>query len=76
MLPSKAIRVRNRDLSVLVANGNTVESRSIEIGYDDGISVEITGGDLMDDDLVIISANSTVAPGVKVKPVRTDTPKT
>ncbi|MFQ5501388.1 MAG: efflux RND transporter periplasmic adaptor subunit [Phycisphaerae bacterium] len=76
MLPSKAVRVRGRNTSVLVANGNTVESRSIEIGYDDGISVEVTGGDLNDDELVIISANSTVAPGAKVKPVRTGTPKT
>ncbi|MFQ5411458.1 MAG: efflux RND transporter periplasmic adaptor subunit [Phycisphaerae bacterium] len=76
MLPSKAVRVRGRDLSVLVAHGNIVESRSIEIGYDDGKSVEITGGDLKDDELVIISASSAVAPGVKVKAVRVEAPKT
>ena len=68
LIPSKAIRVRGRAVSVLVANGTKVESRAVELGYDDGIWVEIIDG-LEGDEQVIISADSTVAPGAEVKPV-------
>jgi RND family efflux transporter MFP subunit len=69
LIPSKAIRVRGRDISVLVSRDGIARSCSVEIGYDDGIWVEIVGGQLKDNDLIITSASSAVAPGAPVKPV-------
>lgn len=68
MIPSKAIRVRGRDLSVLVANNTTVEAVPVKAGYDDGIWIEIVEG-LRGDEQIIVAADSTVAPGAKVSPV-------
>ncbi|MCH7556290.1 MAG: efflux RND transporter periplasmic adaptor subunit [Planctomycetes bacterium] len=69
LIPSKAIRVRGRDISVLVSRDGIARSCSVETGYDDGIWVEIVGGQLKDNDLIITSASSLVAPGTPVKPV-------
>ncbi len=70
LIPSKAIRVRGRDISVLVSRDGVARSCDVEIGYDDGIWVEIVGGQLKDNDLIITSANSSVAPGAPVKAIR------
>ncbi|MBW8042566.1 MAG: efflux RND transporter periplasmic adaptor subunit [Planctomycetes bacterium] len=63
LIPSNAIRVRGRDISVLVSKDGIARSYDVEIGYDDGIWVEIVGGQLKDGDLIITSASNTVAPG-------------
>lgn len=68
LIPSKAIRVRGRKISVLVAGGNIVESIPVRLGYDDGIWVEILEG-LSGDERVIVSADNTVATGVRVNAV-------
>lgn len=70
LLPSKAIRVRGGDISVLVVRNNVVTSVPVVIGYDDGVWVEIVGGQLTDEDLIITSAGSSVAPGALAEPVR------
>jgi RND family efflux transporter MFP subunit len=69
LIPSKAIRVRGRDIFVLVSRSGVAKSIPIEIGYDDGVWAEIVGGQLKDDDWIITSASSLVAPGTPVKPV-------
>ncbi|MBW8040557.1 MAG: efflux RND transporter periplasmic adaptor subunit [Planctomycetes bacterium] len=74
LIPSKAIRVRGRDISVLVSRDGIARSCSVETGYDDGIWVEIVGGQLKDNDLIITSASSAVAPGAPVKPIRQTDP--
>jgi RND family efflux transporter MFP subunit len=71
VIPSKAIRVRGTELSVLVASNNIVKKMPIKIGYDDGIVAEIVGG-LVGDELIITSATSAISPGVAVNPVMTD----
>jgi len=68
VVPSKAIRVRDRDLSVLVARDGIVRKQPVRIGYDDGIWAEVLEG-LSGDEQVIISATSAVAPGAPVKAV-------
>lgn len=70
IIPSKAIRARGRDTTVLVSRNGIAKSVSVKIGYDDGIWAEIVGGQLEDEDWVITSASSLVAPGVPVKPIR------
>jgi RND family efflux transporter MFP subunit len=69
LIPSKSIRVRGRDTSVLVSRDSTARSVPVEIGYDDGIWTEVVGGQLKDDDWIITSAGSSVAPGASVKAV-------
>ncbi len=65
MIPAKAIRVRGRVVSVLVAEGGVARSREIKIGYDDGISAEILEGlDGRED--IIVSGSSAVGPGSPV----------
>lgn len=68
LIPSKAIRVRGRKISVLVAGGNVAKSIPVRLGYDDGIWVEILEG-LSGDERVIVSADNTVATGVPVNAV-------
>lgn len=67
LVPSKSIRVRGLATSVLVARQGVAETIEVEIGYDDGIWAEVIGGELQDDDLIILSAHSSVVPGTPVK---------
>ncbi|MEE8171277.1 MAG: efflux RND transporter periplasmic adaptor subunit [Phycisphaerae bacterium] len=69
VIPSPAVRVRGRDLSVLVAAGSVARTVPIQLGYDDGIWAEITGG-LTGDEQIILPGNSAVAPGAAVAVVR------
>lgn len=68
VIPSRAVRVRGRDISVLIANGAVAKAVPIQIGYDDGIWAEITDG-LKGDEQIIVSAKSVIAPGATVHPV-------
>lgn len=68
LIPSKSIRVRGTDLSVLVANDRVARAVPVTIGYDDGIWAEVLSG-LKGDELIITSATSVVAPGAPVVPV-------
>lgn len=68
VIPARALRVRDRDVSVLVANGNVAESIPVKIGYDDGIVVEITAG-LSGDERIIVASNGAVVPGAAVRAV-------
>ncbi len=70
LIPSKALRVRDKSPFVLVSRGGIAESCSVKTGYDDGIWVEILGGELKDTDQIIIGAPSAVAPGVPVKAIQ------
>ncbi|MFQ5422574.1 MAG: efflux RND transporter periplasmic adaptor subunit [Phycisphaerae bacterium] len=66
VVPSRAIHVRGRATSVLVAVGDVAQSIPIKLGYDDGIWAEVTEG-LNGGEQVIVSSNSVVAPGAVVK---------
>ena len=68
VIPSKAIRVRGRELSVLVSRGTVAERVPIKLGYDDGIWAEILSG-LEGDESIIVAATGAVTPGTSVRPV-------
>ena len=68
MIPSKAIRVRGREMYVLVARAQLAQKVPIDLGYDDGIWAEILSG-LKDDEWIITAATGAVTPGTPVKPV-------
>lgn len=69
LVPSKTLRVRDHKISLLVARQGVAEAVGVQVGYDDGIWAEIVAGELREDDWVITSAQSTVAPGTPVKVV-------
>jgi RND family efflux transporter MFP subunit len=69
LVPSKTLRVRDNKVSLLVARQGVAEAVGVQVGYDDGIWAEIVAGELREDDWVITSAQSTVAPGTPVKVV-------
>ena len=71
MIPSKAIRVRDREVSVWIAEGGLVKAKPIKIGYDDGIWVEVVEG-LTGDEQIIFGTSSAVAPGARVTAVPVD----
>ncbi len=66
-IPSKAIRVRNRDVWVYVADGSIARTRPVVIGYDDGIWAEVLEG-LSGDEQVIVSSSG-IADGSRVRAV-------
>ncbi len=65
MIPSKAVRVRGSDITVLVADGSVVRSHPITLGYDDGIWAEVKNG-LSGTEQIIVSAAGVIAPGAPV----------
>lgn len=68
MIPSKAVRVRGTEISVLVADGTVARAKPIRLGYDDGIWAQVTGG-LTGDEQIIVAASGAVAPGAPIAPV-------
>lgn len=69
MIPSKAVRVRGSDVTVLVADGNVARAQAIKLGYDDGVWAEVKSG-LTGDERIIVNASGVVAPGAPVSAVR------
>lgn len=69
MIPSKAVRVRGTDITVLVADGAVARATPITLGYDDGIWAEIKNG-LSGNEQVIVSASRVVAPGAPVEAIQ------
>lgn len=71
LIPSKAIRVRGKKISVLVAQNGIAQAKPVTIGYDDGIWAEVITG-LGGDEEIIISASGAIAPGAPVHAVAVD----
>lgn len=69
MIPSKAVRVRGSDITVLVADGAVARAKPITLGYDDGIWAEIKSG-LSGNEQIIVSSSGVVAPGAPVSAVQ------
>ena len=71
VVPSRAIHVAGREVSVWVANESAVKVKPVKVGYDDGIWAEVLEG-LTGAEKVIISAGGALAPGAPVTPVSVD----
>jgi len=67
MIPSKAVRVRGRKVSVLIAEDSVARAKPIILGYDDGIWAEVKSG-LDGNEQIIVSAAASIAPGAPVAP--------
>ncbi|MHC4092841.1 MAG: efflux RND transporter periplasmic adaptor subunit [Planctomycetota bacterium] len=71
VIPSKAIRVRGKATSVLVAADGVARDKPIEVGYDDGVWAEILSG-LDGQESVITATSGAITPGASVRPVFSD----
>ena len=65
-VPSKALRVEGKETVVFVCTKEVVESRPVQVGYDDGIWAEILTG-LSERDSVITSTGGTIMSGSPVR---------
>lgn len=68
MIPSKAVRAKGKEISVLVAEGGVARAKPITLGYDDGIWAEVRSG-LTGDEQVIVAAAGAVVDGAAVKAI-------
>jgi len=71
MVPSKAIRVRGRELSVWAATAGIASALPVTIGYDDGIWAEVLSG-LTGNEQVIVAASGAIAPGAPLVATSTE----
>ncbi|WP_213804618.1 efflux RND transporter periplasmic adaptor subunit [Granulicella sp. dw_53] len=68
LLPANALMVRTAGpQAVVVDSDNTAHFRSIVLGRDLGVAIEVISG-LKDGDLVVLSPGDTVVDGIKVRP--------
>jgi len=65
MIPSKALRVDNKQTIVMIAANGLAQPIPIDIGYDDGIWAEVLSG-LHGDEAVITATSGSVSTGVAV----------
>ncbi len=69
MVPDDALIFRNNKVYVPVVRDNKLHLAEVTLGYDDGVSVEITGGDVKDNDLVAMNVGQAAREGEAVQPV-------
>lgn len=67
-IPAAALVVEGGATSVLVVVDDVVERRAVELGLDDGLTLEVTSG-LEDGDLVIVAGKGLVDEGARVNAV-------
>ncbi len=71
MIPSKAIRMDNKQIVVMIAAGGQARSVPIAIGYDDGVWAEVLSG-LQGEEAVITATSGSIADGAAVLAVSSD----
>ncbi len=65
MIPSKALRMDNKQTIVMVAANGQAQSMPIDVGYDDGIWAEVLSG-LSGDEAVITATSGSVTSGAAI----------
>ncbi len=71
VIPSKAIRVEGKESVVFIVENGIAQSRTIQIGYDDGIWAEVLSG-LQGAETVITASGGTISSGIAVAAVMSD----
>ncbi len=69
MVPDDALIFRNGKVYVPVVRDNRLHLVEVTLGYDNGISVEVTGGDVKDNDMVALNVGQAARDGELVQPV-------
>jgi len=69
MVPDDALIFRNNRIYVPVVRANRLHLVEVGLGFDNGVSVEISSGDVSDDDLVALNVGQAARDGQAVRPV-------
>jgi len=70
IVPDDALVFRNNKVYVPVVRNNRIHLSEVSLGYDNGVAVQITGGDVRDDDLVALNVGQAAREGEAVQPVQ------
>src|SRR5579885_2030831 len=69
MVPDDALIFRDSKVYVPVVRNNRLHLVEVTLGYDNGVSVEIAGGDVKDNDMVALNVGQAARDGELVQPV-------
>jgi membrane fusion protein, multidrug efflux system len=70
MVPDDALVFRNDKVYVPIVRTNRLHLAEVGLGYDNGVSVEISSGDVSDNDLVALNVGQAARDGQAVRPVQ------
>jgi RND family efflux transporter MFP subunit len=70
LVPDDALIFRNNKIYVPVVRGNRLHLVEVGLGFDNGVSVQISSGDVSDDDLVALNVGQAARDGQRVRPVQ------
>ncbi|HTR63407.1 MAG TPA: efflux RND transporter periplasmic adaptor subunit [Candidatus Binataceae bacterium] len=70
MVPDDALIFRNNKTYVPVVRDNRLHLQEVKLGYDNGVAVEVTSGDVTDTDQVALNVGQAARDGQAVQPVR------
>jgi membrane fusion protein, multidrug efflux system len=73
MVPDDALIFRNNKIYVPVVRANRLHLVEVGLGFDNGVAVEISSGDVSDDDLVALNVGQAARDGQAVQPVLENT---
>jgi membrane fusion protein, multidrug efflux system len=69
LVPDDALIFRNNKIYVPIVRANRLHLVEVGLGFDNGVSVEISRGDVSDDDLVALNVGQAARDGQAVRPV-------
>jgi RND family efflux transporter MFP subunit len=69
MVPDDALIFRNNKIYVPVVRANRLHLVEVGLGFDNGVSVQISSGDVSDNDLVALNVGQAARDGQAVRPV-------
>ena len=70
MVPDDALIFRNNKVYVPVVRSNRLHLQEVKLGYDNGVAVEVTSGDVTDNDQVALNVGQAARDGEAVRPVQ------
>jgi multidrug efflux pump subunit AcrA (membrane-fusion protein) len=70
MVPDDALIFRNNKIYVPVVRANRLHLVEVGLGFDNGVSVQISSGDVSDEDLVALNVGQAARDGQRVQPVQ------
>jgi len=70
MVPDDALIFRNNKIYVPIVRANRVHLVEVQLGFDNGVSVQISSGDVTHEDLVALNVGQAARDGQRVQPVQ------
>jgi len=70
LVPDDALIFRNNRIYVPVVRANRLRLVEVGLGFDNGVSVQISSGDVSDDDVVALNVGQAARDGQRVQPVQ------